>query len=1007
MHPAGPESPRPRIVLPRLLAVAATLIALVLTTLFTAPDRTSAAPNDKIAVSNGALSLEEGERATVGDTLMFTADWDATRADPKPGDEFAIGLPEQLGFAEAVPIALDDDEATEWGGCLTDPEASRIVCTLGEAVGERAADVRGSLEFAVVAVAAVESDELPFDVQGTGTPVALPGGGIDPAAPASEESGQLKKSAKWIGPLGVAPRWTIEIPGSLLVGLDEAIVEEFWSLYTEPCLLTDDLRFESVRGERTTDLTPNADLRYHGEWPVDDPENWAGAEHKPHFQWEYTIGEDEGLTADVRSRLAWDAMMFLHGEGGGSQGLELTNPGTLTLTPPSGGFDSADLYRVSYTTCINTPGANYGNPFFASVSRLQHTGELSNQSWAYQRDSWVSVVTLQGELVESSENRNGVAWTYGQGTIVGEPRGERARKDLPADAPPEGTTVRVGLGAGQELCEVDGKPTLPGFRVEEIVDGQRRVVGDDELTYAVTRKAADRFDLRIESVEGSSFKWERRAASIEVSYQTCASAAAPPTGGARLSSDVETDGYFFSDAAEKLRASAEVTVPDRVDEKTAAINTKPVKIQGEQLLPQTSIGWQVRVPGERLADLDGPLEFTDVVQGPHRVCGTGGDPASRLGLTIEARDQLADGGLQTVDLTGTATVELDTGSWSLSIPPPTLPLPGGGEATGFSRDYQYVIGYTTCTASGRMDDRGTTYATTADIHGKEYRAEATQQNRAGKGSGTGIVPMSFRVALAVEGATNFIPKGATATVHAREIDPDGVEAVAYDLEVPLDGSPVSGKNRRGTNWKMELSDPVFPDLPGLEFDTPAFDETSQVEVSEDGQAAVAPLVDGQDVSVTLRNTAMDGTIEVRKLLEGSAADRVADDEFEVTAAIDTSALGKGFPKLEDRSLTIGVDDPGLLDNVPLGSTVTITETQPKNSLRVRWAAPEIDRESVVLAAEHTDEPETVTVTNRAREVSAAELATTGVGLAGMLVAGLGLLAAGLWLLQRRRRRGVA
>src|SRR5699024_11902965 len=82
-----------------------------------------AAPNNDIIVSDIQLTKSDGGPATVGDVLTVAGEWDATHADPQEGDSFSIGLPEELGFTQAVTFNLMVGEGETLATCQTDPNA--------------------------------------------------------------------------------------------------------------------------------------------------------------------------------------------------------------------------------------------------------------------------------------------------------------------------------------------------------------------------------------------------------------------------------------------------------------------------------------------------------------------------------------------------------------------------------------------------------------------------------------------------------------------------------------------------------------------------------------------------------------------------------------------------------------------------------------------------------------------------------------------------------------------
>src|SRR5690625_2001051 len=116
--------------------------------------------------------------------------------------------------------------------------------------------------------------------------------------------------------------------------------------------------------------------------------------------------------------------------------------------------------------------------------------------------------------------------------------------------------------------------------------------------------------------------------------------------------------------------------------------------------PQQTPMSHITVPGERLAEIDSALTVTDVLSGAHQVCEPGdptGGLTDQLGLSVQARDQIDNGGLDSVELTESVEVSQDAtadGDAELTfvIPQPKLTLPGDGSetVTGFSPEYQYV-----------------------------------------------------------------------------------------------------------------------------------------------------------------------------------------------------------------------------------------------------------------------------------------------------------------------------
>ncbi|MDR5701704.1 DUF5979 domain-containing protein [Agromyces aerolatus] len=733
---------------------------------------------------------------------------------------------------------------------------------------------------------ATTAEELVFDLNGTATPVELPGGGgIDDGIVVPDDwtkSGSLNDD-KW------SMSWTIELPGARLAGQD--VVNIFEDLSDNHVLCDpSNLRVETVRGTTVVDVTSIAST----STDVAEPYEFA-----------------------------------------------------IVLNAPEGGFDPSVTYRITYDTCtpdgqIDPQGTEYLNE--ATVDIWGETSGVIGveQDWAFSGE-----LNKQGTVLGGA-NRNGVIrWTV---TVAGD---HLAGKD--------GFTFSDTLSGAHELCtDADGDYVVQGLGVQERYGPSQaitRSIGTDLLSVAVSDATATGFTLDFGVVPGSGFEFLPSDYLYVITYQTCANTDGLPEAGTAFGNEANVDGAIDG---------SEATVPGRSEGKGGRINTTPVELDGVTYLPQTTLGWTITVPGQEVAAVGGPLTITDTLTGAHEVCtGSGGDLVDRLGLRVEARDQISGGGLTTVDLTEGTTAEIVDGSIVITIAQPTLALPDGSSATGFSREYQYVVAYSTCTTSGGMDAPGTTYGNNAEVAGTTYTQSVTQNNR-GSGTGTGVTRGSIAIvkSLADTPGAAFVPEDTTFSVHVKEIDPTGVTQIEYDLELPLDGSPVSGPNSRGTGWTVELSEVEFPTVPGVVFGAPVFAESEGVTLSADGTVATAALVPASNIAVSLTNTAQTGALEVLKAIEGPAADLVeADREFALTAAIDVTALRPDFPAQADRSFSITAGEPHVLDGLPIGATVTFTETQPADDDRLTWSEPVIEPGSIEVLAEHAAEPAVISVTN--------------------------------------------
>lgn len=866
-----------------LAALAAVMLGII--GLVAMPAAAMAAPNEAIVVDQIVIGggTGEGGQLVVGDTISVSGSWDASGADPKPGDTFMIGLPAELGIPVDVPFNLDgprpDGSTATWATCLASAGVDEIVCTLTEEVEANPEQVRGEFSFDIEAVETTTETELSFDLNGVAGPVTLPGGGgISDGIelPDSwDKSGEMN-SNNW------SMRWTIDLPGARMHGEDVINIAD--TLGTGHVLCDpSNLKVETVRGDTVVNVTSIAEIV-----PGDDLQNF-----------------------------------------------------TIKLTAPDAGFDSNVMYRITYDTCtpdgqIDPEGTEYTNEAWIEVWG-ESSGIIGVES-----NPWHKQLTKSGSVLGGSDRNGKIAWTV---TVPGD---QLLNKD--------GFTFSETLGAGHELCT----DTISAIKITERYGPSNQLQGDvtDKFEPRIVSQSAQGFEIQFDT-DDPTFAFKASDYRYVITYNTCVTDTNLPAGGTGYTNEVDVDGAI---------AGTEANVPGRTDQKNGSINTSTVTIDGVDYLPQTTMNWNITVPGERLFELDSDLVITDTLSSGHQVC-TAGDPtgglAAQLGLKLEARDQVRNGGLATVDLTDSVAIAQDGDELTFTIAQPTLPLPGGGTETGFSREYQYVISYTTCTTSGGMDAPGTTYSNTAEVAGKTYEKSVTQNNR-GSGSGTGVPRGSMAISkvLADTPGAALVSADATFTVHVEEIDPAGTTQLAYDRQVPLNGDPVSGPNSRGMGWTAKITEPTFPSIPGVTFGAPVFAESAGVTVSDGGATATVALTPGENIAVSLTNEAQLGSLNIVKALEGGAVALVEDAKtYSVTASIDTSALGADFPAQADRTFDLTEGEPVTLDDLPIGAVVTFTEAVPADDDMLTWGDPVFSPSSVTVTVENATTPASVTLTN--------------------------------------------
>lgn len=615
---------------------------------------------------------------------------------------------------------------------------------------------------------------------------------------------------------------------------------------------------------------------------------------------------------------------------------------SIRLTAPEpNGFDGDVTYRVTYDTCTPDGQIDPESAEYLNEATVDVWGESSGIIGVHPRP-WQGSLTKSGTVLGGGERNGKIAWT------VSVPGDQLLGRD--------GFVFSETLGAGHEVCS----DTISGIKITERYGPsnqlQRDVTG--MLAANVTAETAQAFTIDY-GIADPAFAFQASDYRYVITYTTCVSQDGLPAGGTAYTNEVSVDGQV---------AGTETKVPGRSEGKGGSINGSAVTLDGVEHLPQTTLNWSITVPGERVAAIESDLLVTDTLSGAHEVC-VAGDPsdgtAAQLGLRVQARDQVNGGGLATVDLTDSVTAEHEDGVLTFTIPRPELPQPGGAITTGFSAEYQYVISYTTCTSSGGMDAPGTAYGNAAEVAGKTYEKSVTQNNR-GSGTGQGVSRGSVGISksLADTPGAAFVPDGTTFQVHVQEIDPQGRVQVEYDLDVPLNGDRISGPNSRGAGWTVALSEPEFPQIPGVVFGDPVFAAADGVTVRDGGKTAVAALTPGRNITVDLENRAQMGALSLVKQVAGGAAAEVdAARAYEVTAKIDTAALGADFPEQADRTVTVTAGEPVRIDDLPIGATVTLSEARPADDDRFTWGDPVFSPQSVTVTAAHATEPAVVTLTN--------------------------------------------
>lgn len=614
----------------------------------------------------------------------------------------------------------------------------------------------------------------------------------------------------------------------------------------------------------------------------------------------------------------------------------------IVLDAPAEGFDPNVIHRITYTTCTPDGMIDPDDTVYTNEAEIEVWGEGSGII-GVSPEPWHGSISKSGSVFGGTDRNGKIGWTV---TVPGD--GLSGKTEF---------TISETLGEGHEV----GDDTVSGIRILERYgpSSQRQVDVTDQFTATVNNETANAFEVTYSIPDNSDFELKPSDYRYIITYSTYVIEDGLPAAGTGYANEVDVDGTVTSNTA---------TVPGRSEGKSGWLNSSFVTIDGIEYAPQTTLDWQIRIPGEKLEEISGDLTLTDTLSGTHQVCAPGdptGGLSEQLNLNVRALDQISNGGLSTVNLTDSTAVAEEGDDIVFTIPEPTLVMPGGGEATGFSAEYQYLINYTTCTTTGGMDSPGTAYGNAVEGSAVTYTSSATQWNR-GSGTGTGVARGSIAVSKALDTTApgaEFVPDGTAFTVHVDEYDPQGEWQVGYDLQVPLNGEPVSGFNARGNGWTAVLSEPTFPNVPGVVFGDPVFTEGDGIVLSEGGTVATVSLAPGTNAAVELTNTTLLGSVTLEKAVDVLDESIVLPERtYEVTAHIDTSGL-ENVPAQEDRTVELVPGEPVTIDNLPIGATVTFTEATLVDDDILTWRPPVFSPSSVIVGPETATVPAAVFVTN--------------------------------------------
>lgn len=582
----------------------------------------------------------------------------------------------------------------------------------------------------------------------------------------------------------------------------------------------------------------------------------------------------------------------------GAQDAE-TNAFDITINPNEA-WDPLKVYRVTYqtrTAGLEDPGTPFTNSFGAAGEEgvgsnagtvTWKTGKAKNNT--YQAFDW--------QILVSGKSRSAT------GTIV--------VTDELIDGPHE-----VTAETGTSLNVLKNGAALSG----DVISFTRE--SDKKLSIVITDPEAKDTDV------------------YTVTYTTFyAGTETHPKGG------LPDGGTIFKNKARvgNLEMSGSVTVPGYRSTKNGRLNNAPVTIGGVTHPRNSTLTWQLWISGNKLDRLN-PITVTDEIGDNHQVCGGTGAPEERLGATLTVIDRITGKVVTDHKVTFSAEISADSKQVAYTL------VEGDGE---FNRNHQYRIEYTTCTTSGGQDEYGTVYKNKAVGNGVDTSSSVTIQRGAG-GTGTGVSQGSFSLEKVASSNSEKFGEDLIFTVKAEEFAPsafdeagnlkDGARpAETYNVEVKADGTSVSGLNSRGNGWKIRLSEIGLPQGTGLAWAPGVFRAGNGVELVEDGRVAWVTTNPGNNVSVTLANTASKGSVSIeKKIVGGPEGYDWSDRAFTVTPIIN-------FNGKQTSGATFNLY-PGVVHEItglPIGAVVTFREVQPTNDAEFTWGAPVFSPESVTV-----------------------------------------------------------
>lgn len=168
--------------------------------------------NPLVLTDKDGVPVSPQRAAIVEEPVQIKFSWDATNANPQPGQSFVVALPAEYRFREGGrtdDLLLDDD--TKVGQCVT--SSWSLTCTFDAGI-TAANELKGSVTQMLVAQKVTQTNTVNFDLNGTGTTVFHPN--REPVRPITWSEKNLGKYANTLMRDSAGLTWHIQFSGRVI-----------------------------------------------------------------------------------------------------------------------------------------------------------------------------------------------------------------------------------------------------------------------------------------------------------------------------------------------------------------------------------------------------------------------------------------------------------------------------------------------------------------------------------------------------------------------------------------------------------------------------------------------------------------------------------------------------------------------------------------------------------------------------------------------------------------------